>query len=250
MSRAGVNVRQFRHSILLLAIVSFGLLPVAHTAGAGCVSYGDFLHPLGAYHPPGSYLRSIAYQEPHLYAMDDAGLLSVADASDPAFLHLLGSLDLAAESRGMAVAGSIAYAGLAPRSLQLVDLSDAGAPKPLGCAQIPSLIWNVEVAGSYAYVVAWEYGHDDHGVYVVDVSDPLAPVVGARVDVGSYPRDIAVAGGYGYVIEQYGLCVLDLANPAQPTVVSALDIPGDTRYLAVRDGFVYVVRYENSCFFF
>jgi hypothetical protein len=228
-------------SILLLAAMVLSLLPaLASPARAGCISYGDYLHPLGSYLSPG-FPREIAYQEPYLFVVDGLGSLIVVDASDPAFLEEVASIALPAQARGMVVANSIAYCALENDVLQLVDLSDPHAPALLGSTALPCTPTSVAVAGAYAYVPAWEYCVDNHGIYAVDVSDPLAPAVVSRTEVEPYPTNIAISGGYAYTLDSFGLSILDLSSPAAPVRVGNLNLPGGGRYLTVRGDRTYVV---------
>jgi len=237
-------MRRLTATFVVLSVLT--LLPSA--ARAECVTYRDYLHPLDALESRDDLVGfwMMAGEMPLLYVVTFGGWFSVADASDPAALDELGSLDFDVQPRGMVAQGGIVYLTLTPTTLQLVDVSNPQAPTPRGSVTMPSEVRGLAVSGSHAFVTAYRYGHNDHGVYVVDVADPDAPFVVTRVDVGSYPENILIDGAYAYVLRNSQLCVLDITDPEAPTVAARLDIPGAPEYIARRDGYVYVVCHASD----
>lgn len=57
----------------------------------------------------------------------------------------------------VAVNGATAYLGCGA-GLRVVDVSTPAAPVGLGDVQLPDLVWDVAVAGAYAYVVGPDSG--------------------------------------------------------------------------------------------
>ncbi len=96
-------------------------------------------------------------------------------------------------------------------------------PQPTSYIDLPvSMIWDVTIAGTYAYVAA-----DAAGVLVVDVSNPLAPVLVGSLDLPSQTKRIHVNGKYAYTATlDQGVFVLDIADPANPIVVGQWDTGG------------------------
>lgn len=73
------------------------------------------------------------------------------------------------------------------------------------------------VVGNYAYVTAW-----DHGLDVVDVSNPAAPKKVGSCRLPGRANDVAVNGGYAYVtVQEGGLRVVDVSNPKLPVEVGS-----------------------------
>ncbi|MFC1572047.1 FlgD immunoglobulin-like domain containing protein [Candidatus Eisenbacteria bacterium] len=229
-------------SIVFLTILVLILLTLTTaTAQAGCVSYGDFVHALDVVYP-GGYLRAMTYQAPYIYLVNEDSLLTVLDAADPADLLVIGSLELTGQPRTIEVRGSVACITFSYSDrFQLVDISDPHEPMLQGSIEMPARPMAVATCDSYAYVPAWDYGEDDHGLYVVNISDPLIPHVVNRVELGSYPRNVVISQPYLFVIDFRDLWVLDISMPAHPKVVSSIDIPGDIAYLQTRDEYVFVV---------
>jgi peptidoglycan/xylan/chitin deacetylase (PgdA/CDA1 family) len=91
-------------------------------------------------------------------------------------------------------------------------------------------------AGHYVYVAC-----GTAGVQIVDVADPLNPViVGARStgnsanDVAADDTRVAVANSLG------GLQMLDASNPAAPTTLGDSFTAGDAKGIAVRGGYAFL----------
>jgi hypothetical protein len=85
----------------------------------------------------------------------------------------------------------------------------------------------VAIEGNYAYVT----GFYDDRLTVIDISNPIAPVLKASLrdpNNLSAPNDVAVQGNYAYVDNQANwnantnvpqLAVVDVSNPLAPTIV-------------------------------
>ena len=68
------------------------------------------------------------------------------------------------------VVDSIAYFG-DDAYLEIMNISDPSNPVRLGRIEMPSLIWDVTVSGSYAYVA-----DGDDGLRVIDISNLASPI--------------------------------------------------------------------------
>lgn len=131
--------------------------------------------------------------------------------------------------------GDYLYTGRGPR-LEIWDVSDPLNPSLSGQTQVlPGIVYNVTLAGNYAYV-ATGYG----GWQIVDVADPAAPTIVAVRSFDGYVRDVAVDGRYAYVAVSDGLYIFDAINPAAPVQVGFISRPG-ARRIAVGDGLASVV---------
>ncbi len=175
-------------------------------------------------------------------AMGEQGL-GVFDTTDLRDLGLVGRLDTPGYAANLAVAGTTAIVGDGwGLNLRFVDISAPTAPRLLANFPAPGGGGDVEVQGSYAYVVDGGYG-----LRILDISDPAQPrQVGILTTLPDWPVGLAVAGNYAYVADgSKGLRVVQVSDPAAPTVVgfydpfspaqsSAVDvtIAGDLAYIA------------------
>lgn len=186
---------------------------------------------------------------------DLPSMLSVADITDPALPHVVGSTDARGDASDVAVAGHHAYVttrGPDESGLHVVDISDPGAPVLVGSVDIPEEAHGVAVLGDRAYV-GWGTclsggAGCPGGLDVVDVSRPARPEILGSVEMSGdrLARGVAVSRGYAYVatFANYndnfgGLEVVDVSDPTSPRTVgkvdcwrgTGVDVAGDHAYL-------------------
>jgi len=75
---------------------------------------------------------------------------------------------------------------------------------------------------------------------IIDVSNPLLPVVTGTVETPGYALDVEVAGNFSYVADVMGLLVIDTSVPDAPAIVGSLETPGPARDLAISGNLVLV----------
>ena len=79
------------------------------------------------------------------------------------------------------------------------------------------------------------------GVAVVDLANPLRPVLIQQVDTPGDTLAVALAGARGAAADgPGGLLLLDLTTPANPVITAQLSLGADARALAVDAGLVFV----------
>ncbi len=93
---------------------------------------------------------------------------------------------------------------------------------------------DVTVSGGYAYMA-----DGGSGLRIIDISDPIQPVLTATVDT-DYAQDVTVAGGYAYVADGgSGLRIIDISDPTQPALTATVDTTG-AGSVTVSGGYAYV----------
>ncbi len=215
-------------ALVLSLIVDFGL---SGTARADCIDYAGYLHMIGHVDAPG-YGEAVALDGNYAYIADDDSGLVVADVSNPAAPKIVGSLPYLVPITAIAVAGRYGYI-IGGSFLGVVDISSPSRPQYAGYVFVPGAC-DVAVKGGYAYVAG-------NGFYVVDVSNPMAPVVVANLPVGSSDGGVAVLGTVAYLATTYSneLYTVDISNPVSPRILGnvALPLPVD---VAVYHNYAYV----------
>ena len=85
------------------------------------------------------------------------------------------------------------------------------------------------VSGDVAYVA-----NGVRGLQMVDVSDPVNPVlIGGEAEI-DITRDVAVAGNLAYLADGLGgFFVVDVSDPSNPATQGILWTPGEARGLAI-----------------
>ncbi len=224
---------------------------------------------VGSFETPG-YAYSVQVVGNIAYVANGATGLQILDVSDPAAPSLLGNFNRGGQAFDVHVVGDLAY--VADGSyLRIVDVSDPATPtavgkidppKPAGAARLvgnsseqppgPSTPvraslrldagWVVaaRVEGNLVYVADTE-----HGLQIVDVSDPSAPTFVGNIDTPDYARSLQVVGSRVYVADGSSLQIVDVSQPAAPTLVGSFDMPegasnvqvvGNLAFVGGRDG--------------
>jgi hypothetical protein len=161
--------------------VDDGLAVVAVASGLRVLDLSaDWPRTLGPALPIGGLANWVAVDGRRAYAVRLDDTLIVADLSNPAVPRRRGSLALAGGALGIAAEGSLVLVALGSAGLDLIDVSDPDTPRRIRTmlSSPQSGAYSVAVAAGYAYA-----GHRN-ALTMLDVSDPLAPRVRARVEVG------------------------------------------------------------------
>jgi hypothetical protein len=95
----------------------------------------------------------------------------------------------------------------------------------------------ITIAGKYAYILC------NRGLVVVDIENPVAPVITAEIGAPSLvePKAVAVQFRYAFVVDQQGLKVLDVTDLAHPRFVEEAFVPlHDARSIYLARTYAYV----------
>jgi len=211
-------------------------------SGLRLVNVSDPANPfeVGAYDTPGN-ARGVFVNDRLAYVADGEPGLRVLDVSDPAAPVEVGfhntSSGFAMNVTGVGNHVYIVTAG-GPAVL-MVDVSDPTAPVEVGHYEGPEYVWDVEVRGRNAYVVA-DTGELE-GLQIIEVSNPATPTQIGFYSTGDtfsgfYPQAVAVAGAYAYLVGTGGMRVVDVSDATGPTLVGAYDTPWFTEFTGRRAG--------------
>jgi hypothetical protein len=215
--------------------------------------------------------------------------LRVLDISDPKRVHEVGAVSLAGEATGVAVSGPYAYVAIQtgiqvvdisrpeqPRAmfiasttigrywkitisgsyayvtnwldgLLVYDLKFPASPVQVGAVKIPALPWDVAVSGNLAFVAA---GANESKMYVVDVSNPIQPVVLTSMGTQFYSRGIAATEGKVYMAGQGKFGIVNVTDPISPRLISVVDlgpnVPNFGMDLLFSGSAVYVADWDGG----
>jgi len=101
----------------------------------------------------------------------------------------------------------------------------------------------ITIAGTYAYILC------DRGLVVVDLDNPLAPLVTAEIGAPDLvdPQGVAVQFRYAFVADRQGLKTLDVTDLARPHVVRGAFLPVEgARNATVSRTYAYVSAGEKG----
>jgi hypothetical protein len=114
-----------------------------------------------------------------------------------------------------------AYTG----GFDLIDIANPAQLREVGfLTSLPYSVHDIALDGDFAYVT---YGSSDGfginvgGLYIVDISDPTAPVLVKDIHTDAIYARVAINGHYAYVTSG-GLTVFDVSNPSAPVEVGHL----------------------------
>jgi hypothetical protein len=179
----------------------------------------------------------------------DAGIVVVSldDPKHPQVVTVLGP-EVVNRPRSMAVQFRYGFVCDAD-GLQVLDVTDPKAPRPVGRLAIPSA-HSVYVARTYAYVAA-----GPHGLVIVNVENPEKPFIDQIYDAGGCINDLRdVKLGITYVSEfayladgQNGMRIVQLTSPETPgnygfsprpvpQLIATYPLPSGGKALAISKG--------------
>lgn len=171
---------------------------------------------------------SIAY-----IAVRDSGLRLI-DISDPTLPAEISLFSVGWSVQNIAISGSTAYIAN-DQVLRLVDVSNPALPVELGT--IPSLAWDVDIVGQFAYVTG-----RSGGIRIIDVANPDAPIELTHHGA-SYGSSIGVVikENIAYVIGEDGrLHLFNVSDPASPTDLGMYDMGGSFEDITVVENIAYL----------
>jgi hypothetical protein len=166
--------------------------------------------------PPNEYITALDGDAQHVFIARTSGAVELLDTSNPYSPTLTGFYSSTQYVRVLREAGDLLLLG-GDGKLAIVDFSNPLSPSLVSEVAIPIQINDIQVDGGWAYVAAddyWaEYGDNQPGVWVVDISDPYHPTL-----QGIYPTNakyVQIVGGLMYVSAGWnGLQVVSLWQPS------------------------------------
>lgn len=147
----------------------------------------------------------------------------------PAAVRWVSSL----EARGNLLYAATGY----DHCLSVLDISDAAHPRLLGTVPGSGLTYDLEVAGSYAFVAC-----NTAGLRIIDVSDPQAPRLVTTLLAGEAVWRLELAGDHLFVLAGGGTTwLVDVSDPTAPGVPLVMPALRYAQHVHVRGSMAYVV---------
>jgi hypothetical protein len=138
--------------------------------------------------------------------------------------------------------GDFAYIGQG-RELGVWEVTDAIGPTRVGYLLVPDPSWSIRdvaVSQGYAYVAV-----GDAGLWIVDVSDPAAPVGAGFCQTGGEVRAAIASGDWVYVLDSPNdVRVLDISEPSRCEEIFAYISQGQIVDLAVKEDLLFLTVRE------
>ena len=157
---------------------------------------------------------------------------------------MLANVRDAFDSRGAAVAGTLAVAAGSSLGMKVVDLGVPATPRVVGTLTGTTLA--VAIAGQTAYALLLVPGNPSHvDLAVVSLAVPSSPAIVGRITLGSggspLGSGIVLVGSLAYVAPSINrIAIVNVASPSAPTLVGSLDLPGTATSIAVAGRYAYL----------
>jgi hypothetical protein len=179
----------------------------------------------------------------YAYVADGEGGLQVVDISNPAIPQVSGyqSSTNYTWTAGITIFGGIAYVADQGAGLEVFNLANQTMPTLLSSTNVggsaEDVVFQASTNGAFAYLTTGS------SLQVVDVSNPLSPVLRGQTSIGN-TYSIAISGNYVYAATASGsadLKVIDVSNPDSPTVVGSAPNVYFSVAVATGNNLVYAV---------
>ena len=148
------------------------------------------------------------------------GGLHAVDVTNPLAPVLLGTFNTGGTAMDVALRGTTAYIANGS-NLVLANVSNPAKMTLISSLAIPGTVRGVDVDSVRKLAAVASSG----SVYIVDLSNPAAPVLKGSASTGD-ARDVVIGGNYAYVADYVNsLTSVDITTPAAPVVRSHITDP-------------------------
>ena len=157
--------------------------------------------------PFGSSARDVSAESGRLAVVDENGLLSLWNVSDPGAPVAWGERWVGNEPVAVILAGDHAYVADHDGTVRIVDVAAPPALDVVGLVSLDGYAYDLERDGDLLFVA-----QDWRGVRVVDVHDPSNPLDLRGIDTPGSVQGMSTAYPYLYVADGSRVRVYDVAN--------------------------------------
>ena len=166
-------------------------------------------------------------------SVTQADELAIVDVSDPFNAFIRGSINIGYGINEVAVTDDLQYAFVAyadkDAQLQVVDVSNVDNPVLVKSFKISgnrNKGRSLDLLGDTLYFGT--EGPDGNEFYVIDVSNPLNPIVLDGVQIGNDVNDVMVGGGYAFLAadpQDREVSIVNVQDPDNIYVEAFVDLP-------------------------
>ncbi|MEE9441935.1 MAG: dockerin type I domain-containing protein [candidate division Zixibacteria bacterium] len=167
-----------------------------------------------------SGVQKIDIRDNMAYAATDEGHFYCVDISAPDNPLVVGEVlsdGIQKYGNDVLIHGDYAYV-LQGSTLDIIDVSNSSDPNLISSVKYDWFGYKMTISDDLLYIIAVF-----SGMQVIDISDPLSPVVIGEYSNNSHIRGIEVTGSIAYLGEQHGMHIVDIANPYNPVKIGMYD---------------------------
>lgn len=181
----------------------------------------------------------------------------IVDASTPTAPVMRGNVNTSGGLNAVALSGSYAFVANQDEteSLQVINVSNPNSPllaTSLNLGSSDSSARSIAIHGAYAYI-GKENSSDGPEFFIVDITNPLQPVVRGSLEIGGDVRRIAVHNNrviLGTGKDDAELIIVNATSPSSPVQTTSYNPPGANDalglYVNPQDNRAYLTRSGGS----
>ena len=190
---------------------------------------------------PGEDSRGVAARHDTVIIGEDMTGVIMVDWADSLQPEIAGMYPVPGEIRGAQPIGNhlIAVAEW-NKGLRIVRMKENGEAEHVSLTAVDSTLRDVEVQDTLVFLPA-----GSHGVQVVNISDPEAPLHLASVSTGRSVTEVRVSGKRLYAVDG-DFKVIDIADPTDPVLTGSLITPTFSNDLSLESPEVICIAEAES----
>ncbi len=193
-------------------------------------------------------------------SMSSNNPVMIMDISDPTNPSLLGQYMSPVMTNDLEIKDHYAFVSCWWDGLRIIDFQDASNPAlashSMGWTSggVPGVTYcyaqAIDLEGDYLYII--DYGpfteEDTKGLYIMDVSDILNPVlIKHYTGISSLGYDLDVAGNFVYIADNSGgLEIIDVTDKTNPIARGYCQLPDGANSVKVTQNMAFVADYING----
>jgi len=186
-----------------------------------------------------SIVSSLAISGNFVYIANWSDGFKVIDISDPTDPTLIAQIDFEGQCWDLSVSGDYAFLGNNTEGLQIIDISNPSLPS-LASTFLPQ----ETAAFEYTQVIdTIAYAASQSGLYILNVSDPAAPVQLGYSPAENGAWSVNVVDTIAYLPKMYdGIRMVNVADPTNPIELGYFQTPDGAKWVEVVDTIAYVAE--------
>ena len=195
---------------------------------------------LGSYNKLGNIIH-IAYDEQHLIAADDKGVLSMLDISNPSAPLLISDFHTHESISAVQMHKKQSYI-LSNNKISNIDFNSNSSPliSTLGVNQGGSRRSFIE--NDILYVADWF-----SGLHLYDIRNSSAPRLLSSFHTPGSPKGVVVRNGVAFVADDdHGLQIIDVSKPRSPVFISEIPLSGLAYTMKLIDDLLYIASHRGG----
>jgi len=187
-----------------------------------------------------TYVTSLAFKDPFLYATDFIDGLHIFDLSDLNDIQYVNNISIAGSAYTIDIVGHYAFIASNSTGIKIFDLIDPVNPVEVGNFTDGSSFFELDAIDNLVYAI-----NDLYSLKILNVSNISIPTKIGEFN-GSYYDDLVVSNDIAYISESsYGFSILNCTNPTSIVEIISGDTQDFISDIYVGQDYFYLTSYLN-----